>query len=90
MPFNMLTRFRGYSSLFTEKAETNEYEQNISQSIHTVFHSKYGITNVNTLDLIFLKYFLLSYPLKNVIPDNIKNIGTANCVIERQKKNAVF
>jgi hypothetical protein len=25
--------------------------------------------------------------LKNVIPDRIKKVGTANCVIEREKKN---
>ena len=54
--------------------------------INTVPTDKNGITNVNKRDFIFVKYFLLLYPLKKVIPDNIKNIGTANCVIEREKK----
>lgn len=70
----------------SENFEINECEVKISQSIHTVFHSKYGITKVKILDLIFDRYFFWSYPLKNDTPDNIKNIGTAYRVIEREKK----
>ena len=70
----------------SENFEINECEVKISQSIHTVFHSKYGITKVWILDLIFDRYFFWLYPLKKDIPDSIKNIGTAYRVIEREKK----
>ena len=82
----MLSKVKGYGTLTSENFEIKEYELKISQSIHTVFHSKYGITKVWILDLIFIRYFWGLYPLKKVNPDSIKNIGTAYCVIEREKK----
>ena len=85
MPFNMLVNVKGQGTP-DEKLARKEYEVKISQSIQIVFQSKYGITNVNKRALIFGKYFLLSYPLKKDIPESKKNIGTANLVMEDEKK----
>ena len=82
----MLSKVKGYGTLASENFEINECEVKISQIIHTVFHSKYGITKVCILDFIFVRYFLGVYPLKKDIPDSIKNIGTAYRVIAQEKK----
>jgi hypothetical protein len=42
----MLSKVKGYGALASENFAIKEYEPKISQSIHTVFQSKYGITRV--------------------------------------------
>ena len=85
MPFSMFVSVSGKGSP-VENFDIKEQEVKISQASQIVFQIKYGITKVKSRLLILPMYFLLSYPLKKVRPESIKKSGTANFVIEEEKK----